>query len=324
MKSNCIYALFFVLVGCQTTNTGSNWIDVDPSNAAIQTVGLLQSGNVLSHRTRINSVAITERLEWRDESKRATLITYELSNNNQYFGSREELSRVATFKSLRLGAFNSLSAPMSFHNSVDLIEYGTLRSGSDYCLVYSMAYGIKSYVSSGHPVGNRKSVGAYCQSKPIDENTSKTFLSSFEIRNWSKYPEKTAPYLQSFYLKAKDDGNKNPIERFTLDQSLDLETRRFMGGWAAVADKFEGEIKLTKPLVHGQFSLQATTIEIKCIGSWNTLSKGDRKSKPSTGNIEAKCSNGESITGSFSTLNPGTGVVHGFDSNGREVKVSYN
>ncbi len=308
---------------CQTISTGSNWVDVDPSEANIRVTGLLKSGYIQKHKLQSNSSAIQEQLYWTNLDKRAVILLYEL-NSNSFFDKRMELSRVAAVASLKVSSFSNLSASKEFHNAVDLIEYATLKSNSDYCLVFSMAYGIKSYVTNTHPIGNRLGVGSYCQSTPIDDHSAKTFLSSFEIKNWTKYPEKSSPYLQYYKSSKVRESVASPEIQFSIEPSLVDRTARFIGSWENISNAFDGEVKLTKPVVNGQFSLTAPTLDIKCIGNWQTKIKGDGAAKPSSGSIQAQCSNGEKIEGVITTLKSGTGIVEGKDTKGQKVRISYN
>lgn len=307
-----------LLVACKTTNTGSDWIPVEEQNAKIQLTGIFKHGYLRRHVTRINASRKEEYLDWYDGGRRLTMYYYQLPPNT-FFAHRMDLQKVADIKSLNLPSPIFTTEILTFHNAVDLVEYKHARSGHSNCIVFSMAFGIKSFVSSADPVGTIWGVGTYCQSAKIVTNMAHTALSSIEFKNWTKYPEKTVAYLAS--IKSSESRNQSVILLSDADTN---RTSRFVGSWQGVEDRMSGLLRFTRGTSEGRFSMTADGLDLKCSGTWKLHIQGDGKAKASEGNFEGICSNDEEISGHLSTLSPGTGVAEGHDGRRRSFRLSYN
>ncbi|MDB9703741.1 hypothetical protein OAA86_06570 [Rhodospirillales bacterium] len=147
-------------------------------------------------------------------------------------------------------------------------------------------------------------------------NYSAAFSGNHSIEPLQKKSVKTKPSVQPSGKVAEDS--------YALNPELDYRKARFIGSWTGWAVNFDGEIYLTKTLRTGEFALKSKEWGIKCKGKWQVLTGQFGTDTPPSGTVWAKCSNGHKIKGQFSSLKPGTGLFEGQDTDGRDVRISYN
>jgi len=313
-----------LVAACQTTYTGSEWIPVEKGAAKIQLTGIFEANYIQRHLTRINASRQEEYLSWYDGDQRLSMLYYQLPSNT-FFAQRMDLQRVAELSALNLVSPTFTSELETFHNAVDLVEYKFAKSGSWNCIIFSMAFGVKSFVSASDPVGTIWAVGTYCQTQPIDNQMARIALSGLEFKGWTKYPENTAAYLSAPNDGKSSGAHDEKLKVFSLSESDETRSARFIGSWAGVKKELAGVIRFTKGSNRGKFSTTAEDVELNCSGNWTLDSQGSEdQSKPTTGTFEGVCSNKQTISGRLTMLSPGTGVAEGKDQLGRVIRLSYN
>ena len=127
--------------------------------------------------------------------------------------------------------------------------------------------------------------------------------------------------LGDYYYDGKSYGagvTQTAVSRTGADE------RKIFGSWEGVNDKLDGFLRISTPTkTEGKMRVRMKDGSISCYGNWTYLEGKFHTAHTPRGEWQAKCNNGESLTGTYVYDAPAVGTVAGTDGKGRKVELFF-